>query len=59
VRAGIVGHDPTYFQGSKTRDRELNHLALRRGGDTARSQTSDLMGPSPLSTALTVQLEFG
>ena len=32
VRAGIVGHDPTYFQGSKTRDRELNHLALRRGG---------------------------
>ena len=56
VRAGIVGHDPIYFQGSKTRDRELNHLALRRGeGHGAQPDIADLMGPSPLSTALTVQ----
>ena len=32
VGAGVVGHDPSYFQRSKTRNRELNHLALRREG---------------------------
>src|SRR6266849_5909394 len=48
VRAGIVGHDPTYFQRSKTRDRELNHLALRREGVTAHPDIPDLMGPAPL-----------
>src|SRR5258705_8722348 len=55
VRAGIVGHDPTYLQRPKTRDRELNHLALRGEGVTARTPTSPTKGRSPLSTALTLQ----
>ncbi|HET7237439.1 MAG TPA: hypothetical protein VFI76_00310, partial [Terrimicrobiaceae bacterium] len=55
VRAGIVGHYPTYFEWSKTRDPELNHLALCPKGVTARSRTSPAMGLSPLSTVLTVQ----
>ena len=36
-------HDPTYFQRSKTRDRELNHLTLGPGkiGSTEKSVQSD------------------
>ncbi len=50
VRAGIVGHDPSYFEWPKTRDRDLNHLALRRNGVTEHRDASSTMGLSPLSS---------
>jgi hypothetical protein len=40
VRASIVSHDATYFQWSKTRNPELDHLTLGRERVTARIQTS-------------------
>jgi hypothetical protein len=55
MRAGIVGHYPPYFQWSKTRDFELDHLTLQREEATAQPDNPDLTGLSPLSTALTAQ----
>jgi hypothetical protein len=55
VRAGIVSHYPPYFQWSKTRDFELDHLTPQREEATAQPDIPDLMGLSPLSMALTAQ----
>ena len=53
VRASIVGHYPPYFQRSKTRDFELDHLTPQREEATPQQDIPDLTGLSPLSTAVT------